>query len=81
MEEELESGGQLVVFYPKFHCELNFTKRYWYGCKWYARENCQYTLPGLQETVTEALKSVSRTIIHRHCLHCMRTIEMRMQLG
>ena len=28
LEEELKSRGQLVIFYPKFHCELNFTERY-----------------------------------------------------
>ena len=75
LEEELESGGQLMIFYPKFHCGLNFIEWYWCGCKWYARENCQYTLPGLRETVPEALKSVSRAAIHRHYQHCMRTID------
>ena len=47
LQEELECRGWLVIFYPKFHCELNVIKRYWCGCKWYARENCQYTLDGL----------------------------------
>ena len=36
LEEELENRSQLVIFYPEFHCELNFIKRYWCGCKWYA---------------------------------------------
>ena len=53
LEEELETRGQL---YPKFHCELSFIERYWCGCNWYARENCQYTLPGLRETVPEAFE-------------------------
>ena len=48
LQEELECRGWLVIFYPKFHCELNFIERYWCGCKWYARENCQYTLDGLR---------------------------------
>ena len=55
-----------MIFYPKFHCELNFVERHWCGCKWYARENCRYTL---REAVPEALKSVSRATIHRHCMH------------
>ena len=29
LQEELEFCGQLVIFYPKFHCELNFIERYW----------------------------------------------------
>jgi len=28
LQEELECRGQLVIFYPKFHCELNFIERY-----------------------------------------------------
>lgn len=74
LQEELECRGQLVIFYPKFHCELNFIERYWCGCKWYARENCQYTLEGLRETVPEALNSVPSATIHRHYLHCVRII-------
>ena len=74
LQEELEYRGQLVIFYPKPHCELNFIERYWCGCKWYARENCQYTLDGLRETVPAALNSVSSVTIHRHYLHCMRII-------
>ena len=75
LQEELECRGQPVIFYPKFHCELNFIERYWCGCKWYARENCQYTLDGLRETVPAALNSVSSITIHRHYLHCMQIID------
>ena len=74
LEEELESRGQLVLFYPRFHCVLNIIERYWCGCKWYARENCHYTLDGLSETVPAALNSVSWATIYRHNLHCMRII-------
>ena len=75
LEEELDSKGQLLIVYPKFNCELNFIKRHWCWCKWYARENCQYTLPRLGETVPGALKSVSRATIHRHYLHYIHTID------
>ena len=55
LQEALECRGQLVIFYPEFHCELDFIERYWCGCKWYAQENCQYTLDGLRETAPAAL--------------------------
>ena len=35
----------------------------------------RYTFTGLRETVPEALNSVSPTTIHRHYLHCVRTID------
>lgn len=28
LQEEVEATGKLVIFYPKFHCELNFIERY-----------------------------------------------------
>ena len=67
-----ECRGQLVIFYPKSHCELNFIERYWCGCKWYAGENCQYILDGLRGAVRAALCSVSSATINQHYLHCMR---------
>ena len=48
LEEELQAAGQLVIFCPKFHCELNFIEKFWCAAGWYARENCEYTFVGLR---------------------------------
>ena len=29
LQEEVEALGHRVLFYAKFHCELNFIERYW----------------------------------------------------
>ena len=29
LEELIEGAGHLILFYPKFHCELNFIGQYW----------------------------------------------------
>ena len=52
LQEELESHGQLIIFYPKFHCELNSIEQYWN-----ARENCQYST--LRKTAPSAFSFLS----------------------
>mmetsp|Transcript_25699 Transcript_25699/g.78107 ORF Transcript_25699/g.78107 Transcript_25699/m.78107 type:complete len:223 (-) Transcript_25699:35-703(-) len=45
----------LVLFLPKFHCELNWIERYWGAAKRFARANCDYSLVGLRQTMKLAL--------------------------
>ena len=71
----VEAENHSVLFYPKFHCELNFIERFWCAAKYYTRENCGYTLADLRLTIPEAFRSVSYSSIHKYYLHCVRTIE------
>ena len=50
-DSEVQAANHLIIFYPKFHCELNFIERFWCAAKWYARENCEYSLEGLRKIV------------------------------
>ena len=61
LEEELQAAGQLVIFYPKFHCELNFIEKFWCAAKWYTRENCEYTFVGLRQVLPKAFDLVSES--------------------
>ena len=38
LQEELEARGQVVLFLPKFHCELTPIELYWCQAKWYCRK-------------------------------------------
>ena len=65
IEELIKAAGHYCIFYPKFHCELNFIKMYWGAAKRYARKNCAYDATGLRTSVPLALDSVSLVQIRR----------------
>jgi hypothetical protein len=50
-------GHYQAMYYPKFHCELNHIEYFWCHSKWYARENCDYTIDGLRKTVGQSRDS------------------------
>ena len=75
LQEKVEAAGHNVIFYPKFHCELNFIERFWCSAKHYTRENCDYSLLGLRKTVPLSLKSIPTITINRYFNRCNRTIE------
>jgi hypothetical protein len=54
LQEEVENLGHRILFYIKFHCELNFIERYWYRTKWFAREHCEYGIHSFQAIVLDA---------------------------
>ena len=75
LQEKVEAAGHSVIFYPKFHCELNFIERFWCAAKYYVRENCTYSIDGLRRTIPAAFKSISTATINRYYEHCSRTID------
>jgi len=75
LQEEVEKLGHRVLFYPKFHCELNFIERYWCQAKWFARENCGYDFEALKATVPKALASVTASSIRGFYRLALRVID------
>ena len=75
LQEKIEFAGHSVIFYPKFHCELNFIERFWCTAKHYVRENCVYTLDGLRQTIPASFKSISTASINRFYRMCSRVID------
>lgn len=73
--EEIEKQGHKAIFYPKFHCELNFIEYFWGAAKRYARENCEYTFKGLKQTIPRALASVKPSTIRRFSVISRRYME------
>ena len=75
VKEVIESRGHKVIFYPKFHCELNFIEMFWGAAKRYARNNCDYSFRALEKIVPEALNSVSLEQIRRYARRSWRFMD------
>ena len=65
LQEVIELAGHRCIFYPKFHCELNFIESFWGEAKRYSRLHCDYSFRGLKEIIPRALESVTLTKIRR----------------
>src|SRR5467141_172319 len=84
IEERIEAHHHRVLFYPKFHCELNHIEYYWCHSKRYAREHCDYTIAGLRENVPAALSHVKNSTIlanYNSCLKKMRLYKQGVAYG
>ncbi|CAG8724465.1 10503_t:CDS:2, partial [Cetraspora pellucida] len=76
IQELIENAGHKCIFFPKFHCELNFIERYWRAAKRHVRENCDYLWKGLQKTVPKSLKLVSLITIRKFSRKCWRYMDL-----
>ena len=65
LQELVEEAGHVCIFYPKFHCELNFIEWYWGAVKCFAQENCNYSWAGLKQIVSRSLESVNLITIRK----------------
>ncbi|KAF5186994.1 Dde family endonuclease [Thalictrum thalictroides] len=75
LQEVIESFNHKIVYYPKFHCELNFIELFWGAAKVYTRNLCDYKWSSLQKTVPEALDSVSLSQIRKYARKTCRLMQ------
>jgi hypothetical protein len=66
LEELLAECGHLSIFYPKFHCKLNYIENFWAAVKRRTRDNCDYTFPRLCNAIPHALANVPIVEICRY---------------
>ena len=66
IEEAILNAGHEIIFYPAFHCEINFIEYYWGAAKHYTHENCKYDFKSLKRLVPEALVGVTKHLIWKY---------------
>jgi hypothetical protein len=77
LEEEAVKMGFKIIFYPKYHCELNFIEMVWGWTKAYHRRHCSYkftdldSAEGLDKTLTELLPHAFVVRTFNRCLRYM----------
>ena len=79
LETIILEAGHEVIFYPKFHCELNYIEYYWAALKHYTRENCKYSFAELEKTVFAAMESVDIRTIRRFADRSKRWLMLYME--
>ncbi len=68
--------GQRVIYYPKFHCELNHIEYFWFYEKNWIRCHCKYTIDGLGEDIPKALSLIKSSTILGHYKSCLKKIDL-----
>lgn len=68
--------GHNVIYYPKFHCELNHIEYFWYDKKSWTCRHCKYILDRLRKDVLKALKQVKGSIILGHYKNYLKKIDL-----
>ncbi len=76
LEKTILEAGYKCIFYPKFHCELNFIERYWGVAKRYTCENYNYSWLGLQYIVPAVLESVDTIMIRKFTRKAWRYMDL-----
>ena len=66
LEKIIVAARHKIIFYFKFHCELNYIENFWDVAKKFSQSNCDYSWTGLHKTVPLALASVPLATIRRY---------------
>jgi transposase len=64
--------GNVVLFLPKFHCELNSIEMVWGLAKHYTRTHCTGRIDGLRQSVPAGLAAVTVDHIRKFATHCRK---------
>ena len=72
LEETVEEMGHRLLFFPKFHCELNFIEMLWGYVKVKLRRMCTFSFSDLKQRLPELLDSIPLPFVKRASRQCLR---------
>lgn len=73
LEETCTNYGFSTIFYPKYHCELNFIEIIWGFMKAYHRRTCTYNFKALESELPTTLNERIPLLFVQKCFrHCFR---------
>ncbi len=74
IQETVEKFGCFVVFYPKFHCELNYIEMVWSYVKHWLRRRCTYDIDDLRQKLPMCLRTIPLRHFRRYWQHCSKVM-------
>ena len=72
LREVVEDRGHRVMYFPKFHCELNYIEMVWAYVKARLRRMCVFSIHALRESLPVELLTVPLAFFRRASRHCFR---------
>ncbi len=68
--------GHKVMYYSKFHYELNHIEHFWCDGERWTRRYYKYTIDGLRKEVPKALSLVTSSTILGHYKSCLKKMDL-----
>jgi hypothetical protein len=76
LDEVVSSRGHSIIFFPKFHCELNFIEMVWSQLKRILRASCTFNYKELKEKVPNILDhDIPLSFYRKAARYCYRFMD------
>jgi len=72
LREVVEDAGLAIIFYPKYHCELNYIELIWGHMKRSLRKSCTFNFKDLKENIAELLETMPNSLFQSCARFCYR---------
>ena len=82
LTETVHNRNHEILFFPKFHCELNFIEMVWGYLKAKLLAECEFSFTALKEKVPAVLDKMDAKLFRKFSMHCFRFMNgyrMKMQ--